>query len=114
MSKDKEAAVILDGLEAEVEEVARKMEALQIENRRLASAIVKVKNGMKYKEKKEGARSIEVGDRVLFCKKATAKNFNGIGVVTKVTSKCVFIKDENDEDKYALLIRRAKTNVKLK
>ena len=111
MSNDKESAAILDGLEAEVEGIARQMEALQIENRRLASAIIKVKNRMKNKVKKE-ARSIEVGDRVLFCKKPTVKSFNGIGTVTKVTAKCVFLKDENDEGNYDL-IRRSKTNVKL-
>ena len=85
MSNDKESAVILDGLEAEVEGIARQMEALQIENCRLASAIIKVKNRMKNKVKKE-ARSIEVGDRVLFCKKKTVKSFNRIGTVNKVTA----------------------------
>ena len=71
MSNDKESAAILDGLEAEVEGIARQMEALQIENCRLASDIIKAKSRMKDTVKKQ-ARSIEVGDRVLFCKKQPA------------------------------------------
>jgi hypothetical protein len=115
MGNDKESAAILDGLEAAVEGIARQMEALQIENRRLASAIVKVKSRMKDNvKKKEEGRSIKVGDRVLFCKKPTVKSYNGIGTVIKVAAKCVFIRDENEDEATSITIRRSKTNVKLR
>ena len=40
------------------------------------------------------------------------KNYNAVGIIMKITEKCVFIQNE-DDNKHKTTTRRSKTNIKM-